>query len=315
MSAIDLDPVLAMELAELVPLDPGTLGDWRDVERRAGEAHGPRRALLLAATVGATLVALLATPLGGAVARGIEDFSAWLTGTAGRPVSDGEQRAFDEASARAWSAFPPGTTLRRLLEERVDGVDYTVLGLRAGDDVCVRVEASGDRVPSSFGCVPVSALRSAAAPVVVVRADQPVAPGETHGGAPFAASVTFGIAADGVDAVELRTDEESAKVDVVDNTFVYVASRPGGALGSAASRRSSAAAGASTCRSRRRPTARGTCRRRLGASRSGPIASIARCPWARSAGSFVTSLAARSRRATWSSAPQRGCRGRSCWLA
>ena len=226
MSAIDLDPVLAMELAELVPLDPGTLGDWRDVERRAGEAHGPRRALLLAATVGATLVALLATPLGGAVARGIEDFSAWLTGTAGRPVSDGEQRAFDEASARAWSAFPPGTTLRRLLEERVDGVDYTVLGLRAGDDVCVRVEASGDRVPSSFGCVPVSALRSAAAPVVVVRADQPVAPGETHGGAPFAASVTFGIAADGVDAVELRTDEESAKVDVVDNTFVYVASRP-----------------------------------------------------------------------------------------
>ena len=226
MSAIDLDPVLATELAELVPLDPGTLGDWRDVERRAGEAHGPRRALLLAATVGATLVALLATPLGGAVARGIEDFSAWLTGTAGRPVSDGEQRAFDEASARAWSAFPPGTTLRRLLEERVDGVGYTVLGLRAGDDVCVRVEASGDRVPSSFGCVPVSALRSAAAPVVVVRADQPVAPGETHGGAPFAASVTFGIAADGVDAVELRTDEESAKVDVVDNTFVYVASRP-----------------------------------------------------------------------------------------
>jgi hypothetical protein len=227
MSAIDLDPMLALELQELTPFDEAAVGDWRDVERRAGGAHGRRRALLLAATVGATLVALLATPLGGAVARGVEDFSAWLTGAAGQPVSEGEQQAFDVASARAWSAFPPGTTLRRLLAKRVDGVDYTVLGLRAGDDVCVRVEASGETMPSSFGCVPVSALRSAAAPVLVVRADQPVWPaGETHGASRDLASVTFGIAADGVDAVELGTDEESTRVDVVDNTFVYVASRP-----------------------------------------------------------------------------------------
>ncbi len=228
MSAIDLDPVLAAELRELTPLDERTVGDWRDVERRAGETHGaPRRALLLAATVGATLVALLATPLGGAVARGVEDFSAWLTGTAGRPVSESEQQAFEAASARAWSAFPPGTKLRRLLAKRVDGVDYTVLGLRAGDDVCVRVQASGDTLPSSFGCVPVSALRSASAPVVVVRSDQPVWPtGETRGRSGELASVTFGIAADGVDAVDLRTDEETVRADVVDNTFVYVASRP-----------------------------------------------------------------------------------------
>ncbi len=224
MSAIDLDPVLRVELQELTPLDERTMGDWRDVERRAGEARGPRRALLLAATVGATLVALLATPLGGAVARGVEDFSAWLTATAGRPVTESEQRAFDDASVRAWSAFPPGTTLRRLLATPVDGVDYTVLGLRAGDDVCVRVASSGDTRPSSFGCVPVSALRSAGAPVVVVRADQPVSSsGESS---PELASVTFGIAADGVTAVELSTDEKTVRVDVVDNAFVHVASRP-----------------------------------------------------------------------------------------
>lgn len=228
MSAIDLDPVLAAELAELAPFDEHATGDWRDVQRRAGDARRARRgSLLVAAVLAALLAALFATPLGGAVSEGFGSFSSWLAGTAGRPVSEGAQQDFEAESARSWSAFPPGTTLRRLLERRVDGVDYTVLGLRAGDDVCMRVATGDDTLPSSFGCVPVSALRAAQAPVVVVRADQTGSPtGEARGRSPQPASVTFGIAADGVDAVELRTDEESAKVDVVDNAFLYVASRP-----------------------------------------------------------------------------------------
>jgi hypothetical protein len=221
MTTIELDPVLAAELAELVPCDEAAQGDWLDVERRARSSSSRQRPLLLAATIAAGLAALLVTPLGGAVAGGIEDFSSWLGGSAGRPASEEEQGAFDDQNARSWSAFPPGTKLRRLLVERVGGIEYTVLGLRAGDDICVRVRTSGDRTPSSFGCVPVSALRSATAPVIVVRADQPVYSSDDPA-ASLSASVTFGIAADGVTAVDLG----DGSVDVVDNAFLYVASDP-----------------------------------------------------------------------------------------
>lgn len=221
MTAIEFDPVLAAELAELVPLDEAAPGDWLDVERRARMPKRGRRRLLIAATLAATLAGLLVTPFGGAVARGIEDFSSWLTGSAGRPATEAEQRAFDDENARSWSAFPPGTKLRQLLVKRIGGIEYTVLGLRAGGDICVRVRASGDRIPSSFGCVPVSALRSAEAPVIVVRADQPIyASGDSS--APFAASVTFGIVADGVTEVDL----DAGSAAVVDNTFLYVNSDP-----------------------------------------------------------------------------------------
>jgi len=80
MTSIDFDPLLAAELEALVPLDEQARGDWRDVEHRAG---GSRRSptLLLAATLAAMLVALLVTPLGGALVRGVGDLSSWLTGS------------------------------------------------------------------------------------------------------------------------------------------------------------------------------------------------------------------------------------------
>jgi hypothetical protein len=106
MTSIDFDSVLAAELDALVPLDELARGDWRDVERRAGIAR-PRPRFLLAATLAATLVGLLVTPLGGAIAREVENLSNWLKGSPAPEsvVSDfgsyAPQLGFDPVPGRA----------------------------------------------------------------------------------------------------------------------------------------------------------------------------------------------------------------------
>ena len=91
---IDLDE-LRFELHELVPLDARR--NWTEVVTRSGLAR-ERRRRRWGASVGALVaVALLvaATPLGAGIARGLEDFSSWLTGEPGTRASEQEQRDFD----------------------------------------------------------------------------------------------------------------------------------------------------------------------------------------------------------------------------
>ena len=107
--------------------------DWQDVLRRAGliKPRQKRRIVLLAAAVVVLLTLALATPLGGAIRRSVSDFSDWLAGTPGTPVSAEEQQAFDEANEKSWASFPGSPQLRRLDRTEVDGVAYDLLGFRS----------------------------------------------------------------------------------------------------------------------------------------------------------------------------------------
>lgn len=96
MTAIEFDPVLAAELAQLVPLDEGVRGDWRDVERRvrgpAGRKRSRRLRLVLALLALVAAFVLVAPALGldlpvldfwkaeKAPARVIADFKSLATG-------------------------------------------------------------------------------------------------------------------------------------------------------------------------------------------------------------------------------------------
>lgn len=211
--------------AELVPLDEAATGELTDIGGRART----RRPLLLAATLAATLVALLVTPLGGAIARGLGDFSDWLSGAVGEPADSQSQEAFDDENARRWSGFPTGTELRTLIHRRVDGIEYTLVGFRARGELCLRLVAPGARaVP--YSCTPVRSAERPAAAVIVVRADETIGPAigspDEHGYRAVTAQATFGIAADGIADVVLETDQDKRVARVENNAFLDVNPRP-----------------------------------------------------------------------------------------
>jgi hypothetical protein len=213
---------------------PERRADWQDVLERASlvKPRRPRRAFAFAAAVLACLTLGLATPLGSAIRSSVSDFSDWLAGTPGTPVSPEEQRAFDESNEKSWAAFPGSPDLRRLVRADVDGVTYDLLGFRSRGSLCLRVVASGEARGSTLLCAPVSELRHDDGPVRVVLADWPVGKGEKTGKIGFEtyraarAQVTAGIAADGVEAVELVDEQGSHQVSVEANAFLYVAERP-----------------------------------------------------------------------------------------
>jgi len=106
-----LEERMRQGLDVLVPSPDDVPMSWEDALRRAERApvrvgrplvtrgRGVALALALAA---AALVVLALSPVGGAIARGFGDFSAWLTGSPGEPASQAEQRAFDKANKRSW---------------------------------------------------------------------------------------------------------------------------------------------------------------------------------------------------------------------
>lgn len=213
-------------------LSPGGTGDWQDVLARTGPGMRRRRWLAVAAAVAALLALSLATPLGGAIRDTVVDFSDWLRGTPGEPVGAEEQRAFEEQNARSYAAFPGSPELRRLNRVEVDGVRYDLLGFRSGSSLCIRVAATGAAQGSTITCAPVNELRHDDTPVRVLLADWPVGRGDKTATVGFdtyrapRARVMAGIAADGVSGVELVDETGSHRVDVVANSFLYVAARP-----------------------------------------------------------------------------------------
>ncbi|MBA2643667.1 MAG: hypothetical protein H0U82_12185, partial [Actinobacteria bacterium] len=152
---------------------------WSDVLRRAGVADRPRRPaafrrrIMAAAAVALfVLVALGVSPVGGAIVRGVGDFSAWLTGSPGEPASESEQRAFEAANERSWGGFPDGTELRRVITTEAAGGTFELFGFRTGDSLCLRLTVEGfpNERPTT-ACAPLAELRRAEAPALAVRLD------------------------------------------------------------------------------------------------------------------------------------------------
>lgn len=207
--------------------------DWTDVLRRAGAGStNARRRLVALAALGAAATLAVATPLGSALVHGFDDFSAWLTGAPGTPVSDEEQRAFDEANARSWLGFPNGTKLRRLATADAAGTKVELLGFRSAETLCLRIVASGDARGSTQSCAPLRELRAGGAPAHLVLVDHGFGRGTKHewyGPHRVGSSlvqVTAGIAADGVRSVELTDEGGRHSVPVTSNAFLYVADEP-----------------------------------------------------------------------------------------
>jgi hypothetical protein len=229
---IDVEPLIEDRLDRWVPpVDPGE-ADWGDVLRRSGaDAGGRLRRRLLAISIAvAAVAAIVATPLGGAIVRGVGDFSAWLTGVPGKPADPAEQEAFERANNRSWSAFPDGPMLRTLIETNVGGHVYELFGFRSGGSFCLRLVARGLNGSPVVSCAPSTELRVASAPALVVLTDHPfglshvIPVGQEY--VPPTSSATFGVVADGVDAVELVTDHGTRRAIVRSNAFLLISARP-----------------------------------------------------------------------------------------
>lgn len=232
---IDLDPLIVSELDRMLPLPSGGRANWQEVVDRAALRRRrvlPSRRLVaisVAAIVAAALVAVT-TPVGAAVVRGLDGFAAWISGEPGQPVSPTEQQAFQQENERSWSGFAPGTALRRLIQTSASGTSYTLYGFRSGDQLCLRLVASGAVSASSTHCAPLQALQTAKEPALVVAADEGFgstnAPPNDEGWVPQVASASFGIVSDGVTQVLLRADDGSHNALVASNAFLYLADHP-----------------------------------------------------------------------------------------
>lgn len=230
---IDLDDRLRSELHELVPLD--TRSDWREIAVRSGlvrERSRRRWAISLGALVAAALL-VAATPLGAGLARGLEDFSSWLTGEPGTRASEQEQRDFDQANARSWLRFPQGTELRHLATVKAEDATVDLLGFRSGSStLCLRVRVTGSAAGSTMSCAPLAELRRAAGPARVVIVDQGFGKGDKvawYGVDRYNSSklqITAGITTDAARSVVLEDDAGRHEIPATANAFLYVATNP-----------------------------------------------------------------------------------------
>jgi hypothetical protein len=228
---IDVEPLIEASFDRLYPRS-APAPDWHDVLARAGERRA-RPLRLIVAAAAALLVVAAATPLGAAVVHGISDFSDWLAGTPGQPASPAAQEAFEHENARSWTSFPPGTSLRRLIATEKNGVSYVLYGFRSGDSLCLRLVVSGAASGKAASCAPLSDLRSRLQPALVIAVDDSFGeiPGkhvkigvDTYGAA--RASASYGIVADGVRRVLLRSDDATREAIVANDTFLSVVDRP-----------------------------------------------------------------------------------------
>jgi hypothetical protein len=230
---IDVEELLRTELPRMAGHD--AVADWDAVAEGSGlkRERARRRLTAGAALLTAAAVIGLATPLGAAIARGLDGFSAWITGQPGSPASSQEQHSFDRANARSWVAFPTGTKLRHLITQHVGNTNVELLGFRSGTStLCLRLIVTGKSRTSSQSCAPLGDLRLSGAPVRILIIDQPVGTGTKRAwyGIDHLRSsnlqITAGVAADSVRSVVLKDEHGRHVVPARSNAFLYVASRP-----------------------------------------------------------------------------------------
>jgi hypothetical protein len=219
---IDVEPLIVSGLERLVPVPSGERADWKDVRQRAGirTDHRRRAAFALAGLVAAVLVAV-ATPIA-AIAKGIGDFSAWLTGHPGKEAPASEQRAFEAANGHSWASFPKGTQLRELIRANVGGQHYVLSGFRSGNSLCLQLSGNTRRTKTGPSCAPASTLAHVSAPILVVTASRGFVDQYSHESAMF----SFGIVADGVKRVVVHAIDGPHRAFLGGNAYLWIESDP-----------------------------------------------------------------------------------------
>jgi hypothetical protein len=222
-----LDPYLEERIDRLVPAAP-VQGDWAAIVSGAGRRSRRRRLVQLGTIMAAFMLGV--SPVGGAIADGVADFSAWLRGEPGSPAADSDQQAFDRSNSRSWAGFPQGTKLRSLIKTTVGGNEFELFGFRSGSSLCLRIVGRGLNESPALSCAPLSELERTSAPVVVVQADHGMGlANKVPEGVDYVAAqvqASFGIVADGVEGVELEADDGLHRAIVASNAFLYVADKP-----------------------------------------------------------------------------------------
>jgi hypothetical protein len=230
---IDVDDTLRSELERLVPAD--SRRDWGEVVARSGlkRERARRRWSIGAVVVIAAVVVGVATPLGAAIGRGLDDFSTWLKGEPGTPASESDQREFEAANARSWLGFPRGTKLRHLITDRAGDTTVTLLGFRSGSSLlCLRLRITGGTEGTMTSCAPLAELRRTGGPARAVIVDFGLGKGDKTAWYGIdrlqsnLVQITAGIAADAVRSVVLEDDAGRHEVQVESNAFLYVAEAP-----------------------------------------------------------------------------------------
>ncbi|MGD0165748.1 MAG: hypothetical protein ABSC51_00455 [Gaiellaceae bacterium] len=223
-----LEEKIKSVLVGTVPLPAAAELDWDDVlARSAASAKAARtRRLVYSVAFAATLAIILAaTPLGAMIARGFGDFSSWLSGSAGRPVSTSEQQAFANDYKHSWIRFPKTPALRSLIKVRQDGIAYELFGFRAGGAFCLRLLASNPSRSTYTSCAPKLDLIARRTPALPLAIDVPIIDRVKTGRRVVfvkRAGATFGITSDGVAAVRARAQSHDLKGTVGGDSFLIV---------------------------------------------------------------------------------------------
>jgi hypothetical protein len=216
---IDVEPVIRSELDRLFPEPSDRRASWADVTSRASVSDrwfGDRRRLALAVAAAVAVVLSAA-----AVAARLGGFDAWLRGAPGEPAPRSEQRRFEAENARSWLGFPRGTELRELIRTNAGGQELVLYGFRAGQSLCLRLEARGiGRREQS--CVPALVAARSASPVVVATVDGLFVDRANRPRVQF----SFGIAADGVQKVVVAAVDGEHRARLGGNAYLWVQEDP-----------------------------------------------------------------------------------------
>jgi hypothetical protein len=170
---IDVEPLIWEELERAVAPPEPELANWGEVLRRSGEqARRRRRRIAVLAVTAAAVGALVASPLGGAIARGLGGFSSWLTGAPGTPAGSEEQRSFERRDERSWASFPETPQLRELIRVHVGEGRYTLYRFHAGNAFCLRLTVTGIRgAGPTLACTSRSELATSRDLVIPLKGD------------------------------------------------------------------------------------------------------------------------------------------------
>ena len=91
-------------------------GNWDAIVRAAGRRSRKRRVVTLAVAVAALAIGV--SPVGGAIADGVADFSAGCADTRERLLTATSRQAFEQANQRRWSGFPADRAAEADLDDR-----------------------------------------------------------------------------------------------------------------------------------------------------------------------------------------------------